>query len=286
MPPVLLLLVALAACQPLPHPFGENHPVPLSPMMSPPDAAGIVVRPIVGAPPAAAAALAEAMADALRNEDVPSDTDASNRHSYHLGASVRAEPAADRTRLIVAWQLTDAAGRVMSRETMTREVPNEAWRRGDETVAKSLVATLAPTLARRVEGDTPVEHVPHAPVVAIAPVIGAPGDGGRTLALSIADALRRAGIALKDKPADQATYLLACKIEVGKPAGGHQQVKIAWTVSRAAGGEIGQVSQENAVPAGSLDGPWGDTAFDVANAALGGIVQLIQQAQAALPAGK
>ncbi len=50
-------------------------------------------------------------------------------------------------------------------------------------------------------------------------------------------------------------------------------------MSRADGKEIGQVSQENAVPAGSLDGKWGDTAYDVATAAVGGIVELFQASQ-------
>ncbi|HEX4111099.1 MAG TPA: hypothetical protein VH020_01050 [Stellaceae bacterium] len=278
-PAVLALL--LAACQPLPHPFADNHPPPSSPIMSPPDAVGILVQPVTGAPgPVAAAALAKAMADALCKEDVPADTDASNRRSYRLATRVRAQPSGgDRARVAVDWVLAAADGHVVGRETVTQEVPAAAFLRGDSAIAKALVAKPASALARRVEGDAPVEHIPHAPVVALAPVTGAPGDGGHALSLAIGNGLQRAGIELKDQPDGHANYLLVGKVDIGAITAGHQEVKIVWTVSRAGGGEIGQVSQENAVPAGSLDGAWGDTAYDVASAALGGIVALIQQAQ-------
>jgi hypothetical protein len=79
-----------------------------------------------------------------------------------------------------------------------------------------------------------------------------------------------------------AEYFLAGKVDIGAVNAGHQNVTIVWALKRAADGkEIGQVSQENAVPAGSLDGAWGDTAYDVAAAAAGGIVELLQRAQAA-----
>lgn len=286
--PALILFVPLLlpACQPLPHPFADNHPPPSSPIMSPPDAVGIVVQPVTGAPgPVAAAALAKAMADALQKEDVPADTDAGNRHSYRLATQVRAQPlGGDRARIAVDWVLAAADGHVVDRETVTQEVPAAAFLHGDAAVAKALVAKPAAILARRVEGDTPVEHIPHAPVVALAPVTGAPGDGGRALSLAIGSGLQHAGIALRDKPDDRVTYLLTGKVAIGAAKAGHQDVKIVWIVSKAGGGEIGQVSQENAVPAGSLDGAWGDTAYDVASAAIGGIVALIQQAQG-VPSG-
>ena len=44
---------------------------------------------------------------------------------------------------------------------------------------------------------------------------------------------------------------------------------------RADGAEIGTVGQENDVPKGLLDGPWGDVAYSVAIAAADGLAQLI-----------
>ena len=62
---------------------------------------------------------------------------------------------------------------------------------------------------------------------------------------------------------------------------GKQQVQISWALRRGDGREIGQVSQANAVPAGSLDGAWGDVAYAVATAAAPGVIALIERAKAA-----
>jgi hypothetical protein len=54
-----------------------------------------------------------------------------------------------------------------------------------------------------------------------------------------------------------------------------QHVKIVWHVRRADGAEIGTVGEENDVPKGMLDGPWGDLAYGVAIAAGDGLMQLV-----------
>jgi hypothetical protein len=275
----LAALVLLASCQPLPHPFGENRPPPLSPVMSPPDAAGIVVDPVAGAPGPAAQALAEAMADALRHEDVPADTASSNVKSYRLAATATVEPRGAETAVRIDWRLSAADGKPVGEENISETVADAAWRAGDKAMAAKLVEQAAPLLAKRVEGDAPLEKKIVTPMVALKPVSGAPGDGERSLTFAIADVLKRAGIALQASPGDKPTYELAAKIEMGPPESGKQSIKITWLVSRANGGEIGKVSQQNAVPAGSLDGAWGPTAYDVALAAAAGIVELIQRAQ-------
>ena len=66
---------------------------------------------------------------------------------------------------------------------------------------------------------------------------------------------------------------------------GQQRVEVSWALQRRDGREIGQVSQENAVPAGSLDGAWGDVAYAVATAAAPGVVALIERAKAEAAAG-
>jgi hypothetical protein len=113
----------------------------------------------------------------------------------------------------------------------------------------------------------------------VRPVTGAPGDGGHSLARAMENALRRAQIALADQPGDKPTYLVEGKVEVAPAANGQQRVKISWSLRRPDGGQIGEVNQENAVPAGSLDGPWGLTAYDIANAAAPGITALIAEMQ-------
>jgi hypothetical protein len=54
-------------------------------------------------------------------------------------------------------------------------------------------------------------------------------------------------------------------------------VAIRWVLLLPDGREIGNVRQQNAVPAGSLDRNWGETALLVAEAAYDGIVALYQK---------
>jgi hypothetical protein len=276
---ILLAPFLLLACQPLPHPFEDSKPAPKSAVLSPPDAAGIVVQPVTGAPGPAASALADAMAEALMKEDVPSDTDAANQRSYRLTGVATVRPGGDRTRVSIEWRLAAADGHIVATETETADVADAAWQKGDRELAKALVARPAPVLARRVEGDAPVERAVKAAKVAIVPVMGATGDGGHALSQAMGAALHRAGVPLQEEPGDQPAFLLAGTVDIGRASAGHQNVKIVWALKRADGKEIGQVSQENAVPAGSLDGKWGETAYDVALAAVGGVVELIQRAQ-------
>src|SRR5690349_17272248 len=92
-----LLLVALAACQPLPQPFAEDRPAADSPVLRLKDAAGVFVEPIDGAPQAS-----EAMAEALRKAGTPASTTAHNRASWRLRG--RSDGSA------VLWQLVSPEG--------------------------------------------------------------------------------------------------------------------------------------------------------------------------------
>jgi hypothetical protein len=279
---LLLILIALGSCQPLPHPFAEDHPPPFSPILSPPDSVGILVGPVAGAPPESGTVLAEEMAEALRSQDVPANTKIGNRKSYRLRASAESqEEAGQRTRVTVNWQLYGADGHLIGNETASGEAADAQWRTGDKATADALVRNAAPALASRVEGDVPVEASIADPILEVRGVSGAPGDGERSLTRNIGDALRHAGIAIKDKPQTNENFLLDAKVEVAAPANGKQNVKITWQLMRADGGPIGQVKQENAVPAGTLNGPWGDVAYAVAINAASGIVALVQRARQA-----
>ena len=76
-------------------------------------------------------------------------------------------------------------------------------------------------------------------------------------------------------PRGKADLLLDAAVTIAKPEAGKQHVKIVWRMRRADGSEIGTVAQENDVPAGLLNGTWGDVAYTVALAAQDGIMQLI-----------
>jgi hypothetical protein len=276
----LVVLLLLAACQPLPHPFAHDTPPPNSPILTPPDSAGIVVEPVAGAPEPAAHDLAAAMAKALQDNDVPASTGASNRGSFRLSGDASAVPAADGNLLVtIAWSMRDASGATVSRQESQLSVPNAAWSQGGGDVAKRLASPAAPSLAKMVQTTAPAPLAGTETLIAVRSVTGAPGDGGEALARAMGDALRRANLTLAERTGPAPTFLVQGKVELSPPANGKQQIKIAWALLRPDGGQIGQVQQENAIPAGSLDGSWGLTAYDVANAAAPGIAALIAESK-------
>ena len=230
------LLLFLAACQPVPRPFSDAASAPSVPALRPPDSAGIIVLPVAGAPDAAAA-----LAKALQEADVPASTAGGNRGSYRLEASETATGQG----FALAWTLRDAKGGTV----------------GSGSAAGASVAaaaqSAAPVIARAVVGDAPMPAADVPALISVKAVSGAPGDGGTALTRAIDAALGSAGIEVGE---GKTRFDLSCLVAVAPPKDGQQVVSVRWVVALAEGRELGQVNQQNAVPAGSLDGAWGELA--------------------------
>jgi hypothetical protein len=254
---LLALFFLLAACQPLPHPFADDRPDPS--LLAPRDSAGVVVDAPAGMSPA----LAEQLAAALRGREIPASTQSRNKSSFELRLSPgQAPPGSDG----VDWELRAADGHTLGRGSAAG---------GD---APSIAAAAAPEIARLLQDEPPAMAGSSEPAVALRPVTGAPGDGGRTLTRAMDYALRQAHVALAERPGAE-SFVLTGTVALSPADGGRQQVKVHWALLRADGREIGRIDQENAVPAGSLDGPWGDVAYAVASAAAPGVAALIARAK-------
>jgi hypothetical protein len=272
-------LLLLAGCQPLPHPFAHDvpHPSAATEILTPPDSVGVVVETVAGAPEPAARDLAEAMAIALQKQDVPASTTAGNRDSFRLAGHATAQNVGKNDVLVtVSWELREASGLPRSRQDAALTVPAEVWRHGGKALAV-LASQSAAFFAKSVESTVPAPTADRDMVVAVRRVTGAPGDGAQSLTRAMADALRRSHVALAETAEDKAGLVLQGAVDVAPALGGKQEVKISWSLLRANGARVGEVKQQNAVPAGSLDGPWGLTAYDAANAAAPGIAALITE---------
>ena len=274
---LLLALLVLAGCQPVPHPFADSVAAPGIPALRPPDSVGVAVLPVSGVPEAAGTAVAEAFAKALRDADVPASTEGFNRGSYRLAASAETTAlGAGRLSVKLAWELRDAEGAVVGDGTAQRVTAAALWQNGNPALAASLAGEAAPAIVDLVSGEAPLPSNVAA-AVRVDRVTGAPGDGSTSLARAIGTALGRAGIDVA-KGAGKARYSLACQVELSKQPDGKQHVRVRWVLSGGNGKPIGQVAQENDVPAGALDGAWGDIAYAVAGAAAPGIADLIERA--------
>ena len=112
------------------------------------------------------------------------------------------------------------------------------------------------------------------PVTALVPqVVGAPGDGSRSLASALRNELLRNGI--KPSPPGTPAYRVEGRVKIGAAKDGQQPIRIDWVVKDPKGVSLGTVSQENKIPGGSLDGQWGSTASAAATAATQGILKLL-----------
>lgn len=125
------------------------------------------------------------------------------------------------------------------------------------------------------------------PVILVKTVDGAPGDGNQALMLAIKQALRVRNFMVTEDPR-QAVFLIDGRVEIAPPAQGRQRAKVVWTVTTVSGGQVGRAIQENTIPAGSLNGAWGQVAMMVANAAADGVEELFgrpstRRAQAVIP---
>ncbi|HEX7969472.1 MAG TPA: hypothetical protein VF502_14725, partial [Stellaceae bacterium] len=205
-----LLALLAAACQPLPHPLAGNVPPPDSPILSPRDSAGILVLPVTGAPAPAAADLAEAMAAALREAQIPASTRGRNKRSYELRGTASEERLADgRSAIAIEWVLRAADGVPLARVPTRTEQPAARWLAGGEAMAKEIAAAAAPAVAKLVQDDPPVASGNSEPTVLLRPVAGAPGDGDRALTRAMDNALRRAHVVLAEQRTDQESFVLA-----------------------------------------------------------------------------
>ena len=266
--------LALAGCQPLPHPFADAQLPPDAPILQVPDTVGILVEPVAHAP--ADAALAQAMATALQDREIPADTHAANRQSYHLSGDAAATRVVAGSAMVeIDWTLRNAKGEAVGTDHQRGTVAAADWTGGSPEILAPLGKAEAPRIAAMIQEAPPVERNPGRQIF-IRPTEGAPGDGRAALPRSLGFLLNRAGV--KTTPDSQTVdaVVVAPIVELASKGQGQQHVRVVWHIYRPDGTEAGQVSQENDIPAGSLDGAWGDIGMAVATAGVDQIMGVVK----------
>ncbi len=265
------MLLALAGCGDLPRPLAARlaEPPPARLAVPPPGQALLSS--------AGAAQYAAAVATALQDEALPAVAEAARPGDWRLELLAELRGA----QVVPGFRVRDPSGAEKGRAEVA-PVPASAWaeaspetlRRAAREAAPTVAALLAGIEAARREAD-PNSLVNRPVRVQLRPVVGAPGDGNRSLALHMRDQLGRLGMVVQDK-AEGADYAVAGEVVVENVAGGQQRVEIRWKVADAKGAEAGQVAQLNQVPRGTLAGLWADVALVVAQEAAGGVRDVIR----------
>jgi hypothetical protein len=270
--------VLQAGCQPLPHPFADDRPP--AELLTLHDSAGVSVAPIAGPPAAVADKLAPAIVRGLLQRDIPASDTTTSLGSYILhGGLVESPPAKGNATVTAYWRLLDAKGRLVGEYSTRVEAATADWQSGDAKPVEKLAAASVAGLAPLIEDETPARPAAapresHKLRVAVQPLKGAPGDGGKALAHAVAAVLQRQELAIVEE-GQKPDLTIDGEVSVTPAKAATQHVKIVWRVSRADGAEIGTVGQENDVPKGLLQGAWGDLAYNVALAAGDGLLQLL-----------
>lgn len=107
-------------------------------------------------------------------------------------------------------------------------------------------------------------------------VAGAPGDGKEALENALSNQLLNRGFTVTGTPAAQA-YEIQGMVRLFPAGRGEQTIRIDWTVFGPEGTRLGNVTQTNVIPKGSLDRRWGAAAEAAASAAAQDIMQYIAQ---------
>jgi hypothetical protein len=136
-------------------------------------------------------------------------------------------------------------------------------------------ADAVPAPAPRAKPDKNAVEIKAVAVVAVT------GDGPRQnqeLTTAMRKVLRDAGWPVLTAPRKDALTVRG-RVKIAPGSGGKDMVSIVWKVERPDGGALGDISQNNDVPAGSLAQGWGETAGYAAQAAADGIFQIVQKAR-------
>ena len=275
---LLLAGAVLAACGQLPRPF-QPEEKPSNALLLLRDRAGIVVQPVAGNIPAGGITLAEIMAARLREFDIPAAIGSGNQGSQRLaGRAVLRPLPKKREEILLYWELRDADGRRTGLHTQRHEQAAGTWAAGAPALLAELAEKAAPVLAAMAQ-DPPVEAAaipgfPRARLV-ILPLAGAPGDAAESLPRALEAELAAAKLPVADRIGDNDLLVLG-NVAVGPAKDGLQAISIRWSlISAGDDRELGTIDQQNVVPAGSLNGPWGPVAEEVARATAAGLIDLL-----------
>ncbi len=280
---VAIGLAVLGSCGQVPRPF-EHRADLKSDLLVLKDRAGIVVAPLAGDLPADPDGLALAMAKRLRELNVPATTRAVNNESRYLhGWATQKSLTAAPDQLVVEWELWDLDGRLIGSYTQQRPLTRIAGPSDGAALIDAMAAEAAPKIAALVQEAPVIEaKIPGFPgaKLVVAPLSSGPGDSAQSLIPALRAELAAAGlpVSIQRGPRD---ILVLGKIALGPAQDGREVIAVTWSVISAQDGEeLGQVDQRNQVPAGSLDGPWGATAVEIARGAAQGIIDLLSRAAA------
>jgi hypothetical protein len=115
--------------------------------------------------------------------------------------------------------------------------------------------------------------------VMVAPIEGAPSDGNRQLFGGMRRALGSSKIVVMDSPGAD-TFMVSGRVKLTPIDDRSAQLELSWVLKDPGGKEVGKVDQSNPVPLAATRGSWAGFGDIVAQAAVEGILDLLEKALA------
>jgi hypothetical protein len=263
----------------------------------------VALAPIFGAPQNISDQLSQALVAAGKDRRltlIPGTGTA----EYTLRGYLVASPDKKGAKISYIWDIADAkgarVGRVSGDETVSSRTGADPWSGVDSTVIKTIANKTASQVAAALPngggtapttvssapategspasgGTTPTAatDTPTGEVLAlVTPVAGAPGDGQTSLTAAMKKRLFAGGVKLASAPSRN-VYTVKGMVTMADVAGGKQSIHIDWLVLAPGGRRLGTVTQQNTIPKGSLNGPWGAIADAAAVKAAPDIIKLL-----------
>jgi hypothetical protein len=282
----LPVVVSAAACGDLPQPFLGN-PGATARILAQPPTPRLAV-PVPGQallPDQAAAGFAKALADALQSQEVPAVEGPFQPGDWRLEVTVGLRGAT----VVPQYAVIDPKGqnkgtiegRPLASADWSAAVPATLTRAATE--AAPGITDLLTHIQAALQHADPHSLYNRPARVQLIPVTGAPGDGDLALTTQIRTILGGLGPMMQDTP-DGADFIVRGTVKMVPIGGGQERVEIQWSVTNPSGDERGRVVQLNNVPAGTLDGYWGEVATAVAQEAAGGVRDVILRQSGRVPA--
>lgn len=288
-PASTLILVAgammvLGACGEVGRPFlGAPQATHDNPLLDIPTAVGIAVVPVRGLPDSLTTAVSRAAASRLQAFEIPAEAVPANTGlGFTLEGSVdTAAPSAGGRTVSILWMLRSRRGEVTGTHRQNVFIPERAWAEGENETATLMGGEIATYVAGLLGANAPAagtqaQPPANLPTVSVKAVEGAPGDGRESLRLAVIQILNEKGVRRDDVNPD---ITLTCTMRSMPATEGLQQVEIVWRATTRGGADLGTMRLDNTIPTGALDGPWGPTAFAIADAAASDLVALLTSGQ-------
>ncbi|GBR54131.1 hypothetical protein AA106555_1562 [Neokomagataea thailandica NBRC 106555] len=256
----------------MPHPFSNpgDQAKYLTTANLPPSRLDVPTPKLAGLSDTSATLLAHELATAMVNQSVPAIAQPARRGDWWL--QITAQPQGGN---IVPHYALMTPKNQMRAERDGTPVSAAQWTLNDPLLIKTMATEAAPAITDLLTGvqaslmQQDPNSLMHRPSkTCFEGVQGAPGDGNVALGRAFYSSFPNNTDTIQTDCA-KVDFIIrgVAKLTTLQTPPSTQQIEIAWRVRTPKGDELGAATQIHAIPAHSLDGPWGDTALSAASEA-------------------